>query len=163
MHPLISQKRTSNAHKIMKISLGSDHGGKHLRSALARYLKNQGHQITDHGTYEEGSVDYPDFATAVAKDVASGKSEIGVCVCTTGIGVSISANKIKSVRAALVQNQDAARFSRSHNNANVICFGEKYDTPYLAIKMLDTFLSTKFEGGRHQRRIDKIFAEEQSD
>ena len=147
---------------MKKISLGSDHGGRRLCAHITQYLKEKGHEITYHGTHNDTSVDYPDFAVSVANDVVSGICELGVLVCTTGIGVSISANKVSGIRAALAFNEDAARFARSHNKANIICFGEKYDTPYLAERMLDVFLSTEFEGGRHQRRIDKIAAEEQT-
>jgi ribose 5-phosphate isomerase B len=105
-------------------------------------------------------VDYPDFAIAVARDVAGGAAERGVVVCTTGIGVSIAANKVHGVRAAICFNEDGAEFCRRHNNANVIAFGQKYITPYMANKLLAIFLATPFDGGRHERRVDKIAAEE---
>lgn len=144
----------------LKVSIGADHGGYLLRRALKEALHSWGVSIIDHGTDGPESVDYPDFGIAVAKDVASGNADFGVAVCTSGIGISISANKVKGARAALIHNEDAAEFSRRHNDANIICFGGKYDTPYLATKYLKIFLETEFEGGRHERRVDMIKAEE---
>jgi ribose 5-phosphate isomerase B len=144
----------------MKISIGSDHGGVDLKDALVAGLRAAGHDVTDHGTHGHDSVDYPDFGIAVARDVAAGTVERGVVICTTGIGISIAANKVHGVRAAVCHNEDAAEFSRRHNDANVIAFGQKYDTPYMALKMTNIFLATAFDGGRHQRRIDKITAED---
>lgn len=147
----------------MKISIGADHGAIHLRTAVATFLKEQGHEVIDHGTFSTESVDYPDFATQVGLDVVNGRADFGVLMCTSGIGISISANKINGVRAALVHNEDGAEFSRRHNNANIICFGEKYQTPYLVARYLSIFLATPFEGGRHERRINKIGSIEQSE
>jgi ribose 5-phosphate isomerase B len=144
----------------MKISIGSDHGGVDLKDAVAQALRDAGHDINDRGTHGHDSVDYPDFAIAVSRDVAAGTSERGVVICTTGIGVSIAANKIHGIRAAVCHNEDAAEFCRRHNNANVICFGQKYDTIYMALKMTNIFLATAFEGGRHERRVAKMTAEE---
>jgi ribose 5-phosphate isomerase B len=144
----------------MKISIGSDHGGVDLKDALVLGLREAGHDVTDHGTHGHDSVDYPDFALAVAHDVAAGTVERGIVVCTTGIGVSIAANKVHGVRAAVCHNEDAAEFCRRHNNANVIAFGQKYDTIYMALKMTTIFLATAFEGGRHERRVAKITAAE---
>jgi len=146
----------------MKISIGSDHGGVDLKDAVAQGLRVAGHDVLDRGTHSHDSVDYPDFAIAVSKDVVSGTVERGVVICTTGIGVSIAANKVHGIRAAVCHNEDAAEFCRRHNNANVICFGQKYDTPYMALKMAGIFLATAFEGGRHERRVDKIAAEEKT-
>lgn len=140
----------------MKISIGADHGAVDLKDQLVSFLKEQGHDVLDRGTHGHESVDYPDFAAAVGTDVASGAAQFGVLMCTTGIGISISANKIHGVRAALVHNEDGAEFCRRHNDANVICFGAKYDTPYMATRLLNIFLNTPFEGGRHQRRVDKM-------
>lgn len=140
----------------MKLSLGADHGGVHLKEHVLTYLKNQGHEVTDHGTQGCASVDYPDYAHQVARDVALGKADFGVLICTSGVGMSITANKTPGVRAALVTNEDIATFARLHNNANIICMGEKYITPYLAEKYLNIFLHTTFEGGRHERRVHKI-------
>jgi ribose 5-phosphate isomerase B len=144
----------------MKISLGADHAGVDLKDSLTKALLAAGHEVVDRGTHGHDSVDYPDFAVAVAKDVANGTSERGVLVCSTGIGISIAANKIHKVRAALVHNEDGAEFCRRHNNANVICFGQKYTTPYMAQKMMMIFLNTPFDGGRHERRVEKITQEE---
>lgn len=142
----------------MKISLGSDHGGFDLKNALVQALREDGHEIIDRGAYGHESVDYPDFGEAVAHDVVSGEADFGAVVCTTGIGISISANKVRGARAALCHNEDAAEFCRRHNNANIICFGQKYDTPYMAVKMTRLFLATPFDGGRHERRVEKIAA-----
>jgi ribose 5-phosphate isomerase B len=144
----------------MKISLGADHGGVDLKDILAQALRVAGLEVIDRGTHGHESVDYPDFAVAVANDVAGGAAERGVVICTTGIGVCIAANKIHQVRAALCFNEDGAEFCRRHNDANVICFGQKYITPYMAQKMTMIFLNTAFEGGRHERRVEKITAEE---
>ncbi|WP_269541999.1 ribose 5-phosphate isomerase B [Cerasicoccus fimbriatus] len=148
----------------MKISIGSDHGGFELKSALIASLTEDGHEIVDRGTDSTASVDYPDFGEAVAKDVAGKTVDYGVLICTTGIGISISANKVHGVRAAVCHNEDAAEFSRRHNDANIICFGQKYDTPYMAAKMTRIFINTPQEPGeRHERRIQKIAAIEAED
>ncbi|MEY3957900.1 MAG: ribose 5-phosphate isomerase B [Opitutales bacterium] len=138
------------------ISLGSDHGGLALRRGLADALRAKGHAVLDRGTDTDASCDYPDYAQAVGADVVSGRARYGVLVCTTGIGISIAANKLKGVRAALVQSADAAGLSRRHNDANVLCFGAKYVDLPLALSCLDAFLSSEFEGGRHCRRVDKL-------
>lgn len=140
----------------MKLSVGADHGGVHLKNHIIAYLKEQGHDVTDHGTQGDASVDYPDFAHLVSIDVASQKVDFGVLICTSGVGMSITANKAPGVRALLVANEDMVRFSRLHNNANILCMGEKYVTPYLAKKYLDIFINTQFEGGRHERRVNKM-------
>ena len=140
----------------MKISIGADHGGLQLRQSIIELLQSKDYTVIDHGAFTQESVDYPDYAHLVAQDVAEGRADYGVVVCTSGIGVSISANKVKGVRAALVMNEDMARYSRLHNNANVICLGQKYVTAYLAGLFLDIFLKTPFEGGRHATRVHKI-------
>lgn len=142
----------------MKISIGADHGGVDLKDALVENIKEMGHEVIDRGTHGHDSVDYPDFATAVGDDIVTKAANFGVLICTTGIGISISANKIPGVRAAVVHNEDGARFCRLHNDANVICFGAKYETPYIATILTKIFLSTDFEGGRHERRVNKISA-----
>lgn len=144
----------------MIISMGSDHGGFELREALKKRLELAGLTVIDHGPFTQDSVDYPDYAALVAKDVIDKKANFGVLMCTTGIGVSISANKFHGIRAALVSCDDAAEFSRRHNNANIICFGGKYQTPYLAERFTKIFIHTQFEGGRHEQRIKKIAAQE---
>lgn len=140
----------------MKISIAADHGGLQLKNALAEYLTNNGHEVVDFGTYTSDSCDYPDFAHKAAAAVADGSCERGIVVCTTGIGVSMVANKHKGVRCALCTNDDQAKFTRLHNDANMIAFGARYTTEYMAKQMLDVFLATEFEGGRHQKRVDKI-------
>ncbi len=144
----------------MKTSLGADHAGVDLKDCIAQALVAGGYEIVDRGTHGHESVDYPDFGAAVGQDVADGTAERGVLVCSTGIGISIAANKIHGVRAALCHNEDAAEFCRRHNDANIICFGQKYITPYMAQKMTMIFLHTDFEGGRHERRVEKIGREE---
>ena len=140
----------------MNISIASDHGGLELKNKIAGYLVSLGHNVVDFGTYTTDSCDYPDFAHQAAEAVASGKCERGVVVCTTGIGVSMVANRHKGVRCALCTNTDQAKFTRLHNNANMIAFGQKYTTFDMAKLMLDVFLDTPFEGGRHQKRVEKI-------
>lgn len=140
----------------MNISIGSDHGGVDLKEVLKTSIAAMGHTVMDRGTQGHDSVDYPDFAAAVGHDIQSKKADFGVLICTTGIGISISANKMADIRAALVHNEDGARYCRSHNNANIICFGAKYQTPYMATQLTKIFLSTDFREGRHQRRLNKI-------
>lgn len=140
----------------MKISLASDHGGLELKNKIADYLNSLGHEMFDFGTYTTDSCDYPDFAHKAAAAVADGECDRGVVVCTTGIGVSIVANRHKGVRCALCSNTDQAKFTRLHNDANMIAFGQKYTTFDMAKLMLDVFLTTDYEGGRHARRVAKI-------
>lgn len=140
----------------MKISIGADHAGIEVHDALVKALKEQGYDITDYGTHSHDAVDYPDYAHPVAKDVANGKADYGILVCSSGIGMSIAANKVKGVRAALVYNEDAASRARRHNNANVLCMGQTYVNPNEAITLADIFLKTNFEGGRHERRVEKL-------
>ncbi|MBR6798111.1 MAG: ribose 5-phosphate isomerase B [Opitutales bacterium] len=140
----------------MKISIGSDHAGFELKEILAEYLRRSGAEVVDCGTCSKDSVDYPDFAQAVARDVASGTSDFGVLVCWTGVGISIAANKVPGVRAVNCYNAEMAELSRRHNNANVIAFGQKFITPEDAKAWLDIFLKTEFEGGRHARRVGKL-------
>ncbi|MBR4596990.1 MAG: ribose 5-phosphate isomerase B [Opitutales bacterium] len=142
----------------MKIALGADHGGFGLKNSVLKYLQEAGFETVDCGTNSADSVDYPDFAKLVGAKVAGGECDFGVLVCTTGIGISIAANKIKGIRAALCHNCDGAKFSRLHNNANVICMGAKYVGKKLANEMVKTFLETQFEGGRHARRVGKLEA-----
>lgn len=144
----------------MKISIGSDHAGFSLKEHLKQKIAQLGHEVTDRGTAGVESTDYPDYALAVSHDVAEGRAERGVLVCSTGIGMSITANKVHGVRAGLVMNEDAARLTRQHNNANIIALGERYTTPVMADRFVEIFLSTEFEGGRHARRVGKIAAAE---
>ena len=140
----------------MKISIASDHGGFALKQEIAEYLRQQGHEVLDCGCHSTESCDYPDFGAAAAKAVASGECERGVVICSTGIGISIAANKVRGIRCALCGDIYSAEMTRRHNNANVLAMGAHLTAPVLAKKILDVFLSTEFEGGRHQRRIDKI-------
>lgn len=139
----------------MKISIGCDHGGFELKEKVVKYLESK-YEVVDYGCHSLESCDYPVFAKKVANDVSTGASEFGILICTTGIGMSITANKFANVRAALVTNIESAHLTRMHNNSNVICMGAKF-TPYEeAIKYVNAFLNEKFEGGRHQRRVDQI-------
>lgn len=143
-----------NSKKIL--SIGADHGGFALKEALKKRLSAKGFQLIDEGCFSTESVDYPDLAKKVCDDVLSKKVELGVLVCTSGIGMSIAANKIDGIRAALCLCEDAGEFARLHNNANVCCLGAKYLSEELAEKIVETFVSTDFEGGRHQRRVQKF-------
>ena len=140
----------------MRIAVAADHAGFALKERLRRKLAESGHQIVDHGTTSEESVDYPDFAAAVARDVAGGKADRGLLVCASGVGMSIAANKVRGVRAALATNSEEVRLTRAHNDANVLAVGAKFTAGDEAEKLLDVFLSTEFEGGRHARRLEKI-------
>ncbi len=145
----------------MKIAIGSDHAGFELKQKVAELLRAQGREVADLGTYNTESCDYPDFAAAVGRAVASGAAGIGVLVCSTGVGVSIAANKIDGIRAALAVSLEGVRLTRQHNDANILCLGAKYtDVPAAAV-YLDAFLNTPFDGGRHERRVNKIAALEQ--
>ena len=138
------------------LAIGSDHGGFKLKEALKTHLQEQGVKVLDLGTNSLESTDYPDFAHAVAQSVARGQAEEGILVCTTGVGMSITANKVSGIRAALVFNEEMAALCRQHNNANVLCLGEKLVTTEQAKRIVDTFLNARFEGGRHERRVNKM-------
>lgn len=140
----------------MRIALAADHAGFELKNALVAHLREEGHDVSDLGTHSKESVDYPDFGKALAEAVVSGAAEAGVLVCSSGIGISIAANRIHGARAAVVMNEDMAEFCRRHNDANILCLGQKYVTPDMAKKYLKIFLSTAFEGGRHARRVGKM-------
>ena len=143
----------------MKIAIGSDHGAFALKSKFISHLEAQGHEVKDFGTYSLASCDYPDFAGAAAKAVASGECEKGIVLCTTGIGVSISANKVKGIRCALLSDVMSARLTRLHNDTNMMAVGAAVVGEMLALEILDTWLGTEFSGdARHQRRIDKMMA-----
>ena len=142
--------------KPMKVALGSDHGGFSVKQALAEALREQGHDVVDFGTDGEDSTDYPDFGAKVAAVVSKGEVDRGVLVCGTGIGMSIVANKFRHVRAALVTDVYMARMAAEHNNANLLVMGARNGTVEKAREMLETWLQTPFEGGRHQRRLEKI-------
>ena len=140
----------------MKVAVGSDHAGFEYKEIIKKHLENKGFQIIDMGTYSKESVDYPVFGEAVGKAVASGEADMGIVICGTGIGISISANKVPGVRAALCTNEYMARMARKHNNANVLAFGARVLGIDLAIGIVDQFFSTDFEGGRHERRVNLI-------
>ena len=140
----------------MIISAGADHGGFELKDKLVAMLRKEGYEVIDNGTNSPDSVDYPDFAKSVARDILEKKADFGLLVCGSGIGISIAANRFKGIRAALVTNDDYARLSRQHNNANIIALGGRFTSYEDAEKWLKIFLSTPFEGGRHERRIEKI-------
>lgn len=142
----------------MRIAVGADHAGVGLKDALRVWLEARGVATTDFGTHGSASVDYPDFAAQVGRAVAAGEYEFGLLVCGSGIGMAIAANKIPGVRAAVATEVESARLSRSHNNANILALGARLTPEPLARDILATFLDTPYEGGRHQRRVDKISA-----
>ena len=142
----------------MKISLACDHGGLELKLAIKAHLEAQGHEIQDFGTHDHASCDYPDYAAPAARAVADGSCERGILVCTTGIGVSIVANKINGVRCALLSDPVSARLTRQHNDTNMMALGQGMVGEKLALEIVDIWLNTAFEGGRHQRRVDKVNA-----
>ena len=145
----------------MKLAMGCDHGGYALKELLKEHLAEQGHQVVDCGTNSADSCDYPDFGAAAARAVADGTCERGIVVCTTGIGISIAANKIRGIRCALCGDPLSAEMTRRHNDANMLALGAGMVGPNLARRIVDVFLSTPFEGGRHQRRVDKLTALEE--
>jgi ribose 5-phosphate isomerase B len=142
----------------MRIAIGADHAGFALKEAIRERLQRDGHEVLDLGTYHAESTDYPEYAEAVGQAVASGRAERGVLVCFTGTGMSIAANKVPGVRAAVAQNPDAVRLTRAHNDANVLALGSKYVNAEDAAGLVRLFLETEFEGGRHARRVAKIAA-----
>lgn len=139
-----------------KIAIGSDHAGFSLKEHIKEWLQQQGYEVQDHGTYSVEAADYADFAHPVASAVESGAAEKGVLVCGSGQGVAITANKHQGIRAALVWDTPLAALARQHNDANVICLPERFIAKETAIRCVDTFLRTDFEGGRHARRVAKI-------
>ena len=140
----------------MKIALGADHGGWELKEALKPLIQELGHEVQDLGTYEKAPVDYPDYGVAVATAVATGKVDRGILVCGTGIGMSMVANKIPGVRAALCHDLFTARLSREHNDANILVLGGRLLGKDLALEMTRVWLETAFLGGRHARRLEKM-------
>ncbi len=140
----------------MKLSIACDHGGLELKQQLVSWLIDCGHDVADFGTYDDNSCDYPDFARPASLAVANGEADMGIVVCTTGIGVSMVANHVSGVRCALCTNVDMAKMTRLHNNANMIALGSRYITLPHAKELITIFLTTPFEGGRHQNRVDKI-------
>ncbi len=146
----------------MKIAAGSDHAGLSLKRQLLERLRAQGHEVSDLGTHDTQSCDYPDFAAAVARAVAGGEADRGLLVCGTGQGMAMAANRVPGVRAAVCADTFSARATRAHNDANVLCIGERVVGPGLAGDIVDAFVAAPFEGGRHQNRVAKIAALERS-
>lgn len=140
----------------MNIALGSDHAGLSLKKEIIKHLEKDNYEFYDFGTFTEESCDYPDYAEKVATEVASGKFTYGILICGTGIGISIAANKIHGIRAALCSDTFSAHACREHNNANILAMGERVVGPGLACDIVDTFLKSEFLGERHKRRVDKI-------
>lgn len=143
----------------MKIAIGCDHGALALKNTVVEHLTKKGYEVKDFGTYTADSCDYPDFAAAAAKAVAAGECDKGIVLCTTGIGVSIAANKVDGIRCALLSDVMSARMTREHNDTNVMAIGAGVVGQMLALEIIDTWLGTEFSGeARHQRRIDKVMA-----
>ncbi len=142
----------------MRIAVGSDHAGFHMKEALAAHLRTLGHEVIDCGTHSDDRVDYPDFGAAVGRAVARGEADGGLCVCGSGIGIAMAANKIAGIRAATVHDATSARLAREHNDANVICLGERLVGPQVALDALEAWLGATFEGGRHVGRVEKLDA-----
>ncbi|MCK5809003.1 ribose 5-phosphate isomerase B [bacterium] len=140
----------------MRISIAADHGGFALKQQIVPFLKELGHTVLDRGTNSESSVDYPDYAIFVVRDIVSGEAERGIVMCGTGLGISMAANRHKGVRAALVQSGEYAKLSREHNDANVLAMGGRFTSLDSAKEFITIFLETPFEGDRHVRRIKKI-------
>lgn len=140
----------------MIIALGCDHGGFEHKNAIAEHLKERGFKVVDYGIHENVSVDYPDIAEKLCNGILKGEANLGILVCGTGIGMSIAANKHKGIRAAACSEHFSAKYTRLHNNSNVLCLGGRVIGVGTAIELTDLFVDTEFEGGRHQKRVDKI-------
>jgi ribose 5-phosphate isomerase B len=139
-----------------RIAIGSDHAGFPIKEEIRKHLESAGYGVDDQGTSSEDSVDYPDYGKAVGERVAAKQDDLGIVVCGSGIGISIAANKVPGIRAALAHNVLTAQLAREHNDANVLAIGARIVTPAVALEMVQTFLTTPYAGGRHQRRLDKI-------
>ena len=140
----------------MKISIGNDHAGPEYKKAIVEMLKAKGHEVTNYGTDSADSVDYPDFGHPVATDVETGKAQLGIVICGSGNGINMTVNKHQGIRAALCWTKEIAALARQHNDANIISIPARYTSINQAVEMVETFLNTEFEGGRHQNRVDKI-------
>ncbi len=147
----------------MKIALGADHAGYELKDRIKQHLQQQGIDVQDEGTNSPESVDYPDYANAVAHDVSQKRADLGILVCGSGIGMAIAANKVDGIRAANVSSEYEAQMSREHNNANVLALGARILQPEEALHIVDKWLATPFAGGRHERRVEKIAAIEKQE
>lgn len=141
---------------MLKIAVAGDHGGFELKEKVKEHLLTRGFEVEDLGTYSEDSVDYPAYGKACGEAVASGQADLGVVVCGTGIGISIAANKVKGIRCGLCTSVEMAHLTKQHNNANILALGGRTTEPELAVKIVDEWLDTEFEGGRHQRRVDML-------
>jgi len=140
----------------MKISIGNDHAGPDYKAAIVKYLKEKGHEVINHGTDTTESVDYPDFGHPVAEDVTSGRAELGIVICGSGNGIAMTVNKHAGIRAALCWTKEIATLARQHNDANIISIPARFTAVHQAVDMVDAFLNTAFEGGRHAARVNKI-------
>jgi ribose 5-phosphate isomerase B len=146
----------------MKIALGCDHGGLEHKNAILEHLKARGFEVTDFGIYEQVSVDYPDIAIKVANAIKDGECQRGILVCGTGIGMSLAANKVKGIRAAACSEHFSAKYTRLHNDSNILCLGGRVIGVGTALELVDLFVDTEFEGGRHATRVGKITAIEET-
>jgi len=140
----------------MKIGMGSDHGGYELKEFIKEYLETKQYEVVDYGTYSTESVDYPDYGEKVANAVVDKEVEVGIIMCGTGLGISMAAGKVNGIRAAVVSEEYSARMAKVHNNANILAMGGRVVGKDLAKSIVDAYLNAEFEGGRHQKRIDKI-------
>lgn len=140
----------------MRLAIGSDHAGYEAKLALTAYLDRLGYEVIDAGCHSPESCDYPDYAKLVCDAIVNEDAELGILICGTGIGMSITANKVSGMRAALCMNEDYARLAREHNNANILCMGARFQTNAIREKITEIFLTTPFAGGRHSQRIEKI-------
>jgi ribose 5-phosphate isomerase B len=140
----------------MKVALGSDHGGFELKEGIKKHLNRKGIEFVDYGTFNNESVDYPDYGRITAEAIMKGECDRGIVVCGTGIGISLAANKVKGIRCALVSEEYSARMAKAHNNANMIAMGGRVVGEGIATGVVDAWLETEFEGGRHERRVEKI-------
>jgi ribose 5-phosphate isomerase B len=140
----------------MNIAIGNDHAGTEYKLAILKHLESKGYTLVNYGTDSAGSVDYPDFVHPVAEDVENKRADYGILICGSANGVAMTANKHQNVRAGVCWNKEIAALARQHNNANVICIPARFTAMQQAVEMVDTFLETAFEGGRHQKRVDKI-------
>ena len=140
----------------MKLVIGGDHAGYALKQELISYLQDRGHEVDDKGPFSTESVDYPDFSHLVAKEIEAGKAELGILICGSANGVAMAANKHQQIRAAIAWTPEIAKLARTHNDANILCLPARFITEESAKEMVAVFLETKFEGGRHQNRVNKI-------
>ena len=142
--------------RIMKIGIGNDHSALEMKKEIIAFLEEKGHEVVDYGTNSAESCDYPVYGEIVARAVSAGEAEQGILICGTGLGISLAANKVKGIRAAVCSEPFTAKMARAHNNCNILAFGARVVGPELAKMIVETWLNTDFEGGRHQRRVDLI-------